>query len=311
MGVERQVIVVAGVGNLGNYICDELQKSTDFDVVVLTRSSTQAWCVAQSIASYQTDYSVASLVDILNTVNAKAVVSFINEVGPAWLDVHNSLLEACTQSHSCRRLMPAEWIGDPISYPLKPTSFAHTREPFRQQLKKQNAVQWTLFNVGWLADYFLPASKTWIRPEPEVFPVDPNGWKALVRGTGDELQSWTLARDVGKAVVQLCKAEEWEQITFVCSEWSTFNEAIDTFQTFHRRELPRTDRKWEEIRKEIETTDPSSGEAELLELEEVMVKSMLVCPKEETLRQREQYFKDVKFRTVQQFLEDAAKTDFV
>jgi hypothetical protein len=38
MDAERQVIAVAGVGILGNYICDELQKSPGFDIIVLTRS---------------------------------------------------------------------------------------------------------------------------------------------------------------------------------------------------------------------------------------------------------------------------------
>jgi hypothetical protein len=68
----------------------------------------QAWCVARSITSYQTDYSVASLVHILNTVNVRAVISFISDNSHAWLTVHDALLKACTQSHSCKRLMPAE-----------------------------------------------------------------------------------------------------------------------------------------------------------------------------------------------------------
>lgn len=48
-----------------------------------------------------------------------------------------------------------------------------------------------------------------MKPVPLEFPVDANGWRALVRGTGDEMQSWTSARDVGRAVVQLCKADGW------------------------------------------------------------------------------------------------------
>lgn len=75
-------------------------------------------------------------------------------------------------------------------------------------LKEQNEVEWTLFNVGWLADYFLPKERTYMKPVLE-FPVDPNGWRACVRGTGDEGQSWTWARDVARAVVELCKAKEW------------------------------------------------------------------------------------------------------
>ena len=76
-------------------------------------------------------------------------------------------------------------------------------------LQEQKQVEWTLFNVGWLADYFLPKELTYIKPGPLEFPVDPNAWQASVRGTGDERQSWTCARDVARAVVELCKASEW------------------------------------------------------------------------------------------------------
>ena len=35
---DRQVILVAGVGGLGKYACEELIASAQFDVVVLSRS---------------------------------------------------------------------------------------------------------------------------------------------------------------------------------------------------------------------------------------------------------------------------------
>ena len=76
-------------------------------------------------------------------------------------------------------------------------------------LKEQKEVEWTLFNTGWLADYFLPKEHTYMKPVPLEFPVDANSWRAHVRGTGDEGQSWTCARDVARAVVELCKADEW------------------------------------------------------------------------------------------------------
>ena len=76
-------------------------------------------------------------------------------------------------------------------------------------LKEQEEVEWTLFNTGWLADYFVPKEYTYMKPVPLEFPVDANGWRANVRGTGDEGQSWTCARDVARAVVELCKADKW------------------------------------------------------------------------------------------------------
>lgn len=120
-----------------------------------------------------------------------------------------AVLTACQQSSKCKRLITSEWIGNIEDYPLKPDFYATTREPFRKGLKAQNAVMWTLFNVGWLADNFLPSAKTYMKPIPAVFPIDPHGWTACVRGTGDEEQSWTCGRDVGRTVVELCKAKDW------------------------------------------------------------------------------------------------------
>lgn len=76
-------------------------------------------------------------------------------------------------------------------------------------LREQKEVKYTLFNVGWLADYFLPKEHSYMNPAPDEFPVDATAWQARVRGTGDEGQSWTCARDVARAVVELCEADEW------------------------------------------------------------------------------------------------------
>ena len=76
-------------------------------------------------------------------------------------------------------------------------------------LQAQKELEWTLFNPGFLADYFLPETKTYMSPVPELFPVDNRKWCAHVRGTGDQPQSWTCAREVGKAVVELCKADRY------------------------------------------------------------------------------------------------------
>lgn len=70
-------------------------------------------------------------------------------------------------------------------------------------LASQIEVEWTVVNQGWLMEYFLEAGQTYMPAIPDEFPIDPNGVKACIRGTGDELQSWTSARDVGKAVIAL------------------------------------------------------------------------------------------------------------
>ncbi|KAL8785247.1 MAG: hypothetical protein Q9195_008720 [Heterodermia aff. obscurata] len=238
MTSDREVIVVAGVGELGRYVCEELQASPEFDLVVLTRGhAIKPWLESKGVRSITTDYTTASLLSILNSTHATTIISFINNSGPQYITVHSALLTACQQSNTCKRLIPSEWIGDVETYPLKPAFYATSREPFRHVLRAQTEVSWTLFNVGWLADYFLPRAKTHMTPVLAMFPVDPNAWQARVRGSGDEMQSWTCGRDVGKAVVELCKADEWEQVTYVAGEWSTFNQAIKAMEKYHEKIL--------------------------------------------------------------------------
>ena len=126
-----------------------------------------------------------------------------------YINIHRTLLNACLQSKGCKRFIPSEWAGNIDDYPLLPAGYANTREPFRKILRESSGIEWTLFNFGWLMDYFLPQSKTYIPPLPDIFPVDPNAWRGCIRGTGNELQSWTCAREVGKAVAVLLEASEW------------------------------------------------------------------------------------------------------
>ncbi|KAL8786520.1 MAG: hypothetical protein Q9213_002747 [Squamulea squamosa] len=278
MADNRQVIAVAGVGHLGRYICEELLASPDFKVIILARPSTNhCWASQKGIQTFPTEYTTSSILSILNTTNATTLISFINLTSSHYLTIHSALLSACQQSIRCKRLIPSEWIGNIEAYPLKPSFYGNTREPFRQELRAQDTVTWTLFNGGWLADYFLPSAKTHMAPIPDEFPIDPNGWSACVRGTGDEEQSWTCGRDLGRAVVELCKAKEWIQETLEAHAGD------------------------EEL----------SGEAELAQVEEMMVMSYLACPREKTLKQREKYFANVRFRDLSQLLHSAIEVDFV
>lgn len=159
-----------------------------------------------------TDYSESSVLSVLEATGAKALISFLNFDNENNADFHLSLLSACHRSEFCKRFIPSEWAGNIDSLPHLPAFYNRTREPFRKELRsgKFPDVEWTLFNNGWLMDYFLPPNKTRVRPVPDFFPVDPSGWRAFIRGSGDEIQSWTCARDIAKAVVELlATADKW------------------------------------------------------------------------------------------------------
>ncbi|KAL8965079.1 MAG: hypothetical protein Q9183_004043 [Haloplaca sp. 2 TL-2023] len=240
----RSVVALAGVDHLGRYVCEAFLASPDFDVVILTRDKNKPkWYSDLPLPTtiHQTDYSTPSLLPILNATSAVALVSFINDNTPLFTDIHASILSACSQSQTCHRLIPSEWIGDVAAFPLIPAFYARSREPFRQMLRAQEKVEWTLICNGWIMDYFLPSKKFHMVPIPDEFPVDADTWSARVRGTGEEKQSWTCGRDIGEAVVRLCKTEKrWDPVTYIAGGWGSFNDAITTLEEHYRELLSRT-----------------------------------------------------------------------
>lgn len=190
------------------------------------------WLEERSITHLTSDYTKDSILSILDSITATALISFLNPPTALYVPLHTALLQACLASSTCKRFIPSEWCGNIDNFPLLPSFYGTSREPFRKLLAKETApveeewgkkrVDWTLVNNGWLMDYFLTKGKTWMPAIPDEFPVDPNGWGVCVRGTGDEPQSFTSARDIGKAVVELLAWEgEWVRFFFLFPSLST------------------------------------------------------------------------------------------
>ena len=170
---------------------------------------TNKWLEERNIDVRISDYSEASVLSILDSSNAGTFISFNNCADERFIDIHCAYLTACERSRNCKRFIASEFAGNIDDFPMHPRIYGTTRAPFRKVLQECTGIEWTLFNNGWFMDYFLPKDKTYMRPVPDEFPVDPNAWQACIKGTGDEPQSWTCCRDVGKAVVMLLHAPEW------------------------------------------------------------------------------------------------------
>ena len=65
--------------------------------------------------------------------------------------------------------------------------------------------------------------------------------------------------------------------------------------------MPRTHRTLKDIRHSLATSS-SMEDSMLAQMEEVIVMGCLACPKEKTLKQRERYFKDLKFLGLEDLL---------
>ncbi|KAI4231831.1 MAG: hypothetical protein LQ349_005370, partial [Xanthoria aureola] len=234
MAASRQTIALAAVGSMGKFVCEDLLADDRFNVVVISRGRDE-WFTSRNVPIHVSDYSHDSVLSILNETNATTLLSFLNLNDERYITIHKAFLSACIASHSCKRLMPSEYCGNIEAHPARPRFYGTTREPFRQILKTEaDGVEWTLIENGWFMDYFLPKEKSYMRPVPDEFPINLDEWTARVRGTGDEPQSWTLAREVGRAIVALCAdTKRWEPVTYVCGQWGTYNEAIKTMESFY------------------------------------------------------------------------------
>ncbi|CAG8981049.1 hypothetical protein HYALB_00008203 [Hymenoscyphus albidus] len=144
---------------------------------------------------------------------------------------------------------------------------------------------------------------------PDEFPIDPNSWRACIRGSGDEEQAFTSALDIAKAVIELLGATHWEPVTHVVGEWNTFNNAVKIMERFYDRPLEITFKTTEEIQRNVATgleDGELTREAEIAQVDEWMIAGATACPRELTLKQRQTYFSTVRFHTIGEFIESMA-----
>ncbi|KAL4876916.1 NAD(P)-binding protein [Aspergillus karnatakaensis] len=310
-----QTIALAGVGSLGRYLYEVLSQDNQYKVIVLSRQNgddLKSTGIDPSLVR-TTDYTEDSVLSILDYNHATALISTIQCADDDYVPIHTVLLSACLRSNTCKRLIPSEYAGNIEDYPDLPRAYAVTRTPFRDTLCKTEGIQWTSFNLGWFMDYFVAQEKTFIRHVPSEFPIDLKSWQYTVRGTGDELQSFTCARDVAKAIVELLKAPTWDQVTYVAGEYASFNDAAKALEDFYGRPLERLYRSEDDIKAALAEHEGHGGceGRAIAEAEELTISGANCCPREKTLDQKARYFENVPFRSLREVLEKAGSSEKV
>lgn len=74
--------------------------------------------------------------------------------------------------------------------------------------------------------------------------------------------------------------------------------------------MPRTHRTLEDIRLSLATSS-SMEDSMVAQIEEVIVMGCLACPKEKTLKQREKYFKNLRFLGLEDLLRYTKEGEFL
>ncbi|PGH15275.1 hypothetical protein AJ80_05628 [Polytolypa hystricis UAMH7299] len=313
----RPAVAIAGAGDVAKFFVEELLKDGRYRIIVLSRAE-RPWFIRPSVSLHITDYTHPSILSILTTTLPIALFSFIHSDEPQFYNpVHAALLSACTASPTCHKLIPSEYGGNITNFPNLPRFYTPTHSEVRNLLRAQEKVKWTLVNGGWFMDYFLPAEKSYMKPLPGVWPIDLQRSKALILGTGEEKIGWTAARDVAKALVRLVEVDELEEYTYIAGEIGTWNAAIQLLEDFRvqHHNLPKFSHRKKsvaEIEQEIkDRQSDTSGLLKVSEMDEWNVAGASAVPWSEVERQREKFFKGIKFRAIRELLEDGEKVGIV
>ncbi|KAI0515271.1 hypothetical protein F5B22DRAFT_195269 [Xylaria bambusicola] len=292
-------VAIAGYSDLGRYICEEFLKA-GHEVVVLTRSH-KPQLESQGITQAITDYTLQSLKAPL--ANCEVLISTISDFSSVYIDVHKTLILACQESPKCKRFMPAEFAVNIEAYPDQPGFYYAPHEPIREMLRNQTDVEWTLVCLGWLADYFLPTKNRYIKDISGFHPINWEGNKIVIPGTGNEPVDFTWARDVATALASLVAAPKgsWEPYTFMSGERSSWNDATQIIKEKFRPNDPIEHVSLHAVAEMIKT---AKDEDTMILADYYLLSISQACgiPADKVHTHREKFFSGVRFRTLQEGL---------
>lgn len=142
MTLDKQVVVVAGSGDIARYLAEEFTRDGTHDIVIISRTEKDFFVKLGVDLLKVEEYSKDAVLPILDHLGATVVVSTLHTDDPAsYRGAHEALLTACTESKTCKRLIPSEFLGNYRAFPDWPRGIQRARKAFRQVLAKQSAVK--------------------------------------------------------------------------------------------------------------------------------------------------------------------------
>ncbi|RYP69921.1 hypothetical protein DL769_005146 [Monosporascus sp. CRB-8-3] len=225
-------IALAGGGDVGTAFATELTKYED-SIVILT-SSPKAHLDDLKAEIRVTDYSVESLKRHLH--DCDAVISTLSGPKDFYISSHSNILDACTQSPSCKYYVPSEWNINIEDFPDQPMFSAATHEVVRHKLKSQMNVKWTMVCHGWFMEYILPQDKNPLREIGQAWVMDHKSKVFDIYGDGSQKITFTSLNDVAKATVEVLRQSieagcTLPEVTHLAGETLTYKDLFELMRT--------------------------------------------------------------------------------
>lgn len=290
-------VAIAGSGPVARYLIEELGAG-GHDIVQLTRSVKPN---QKSVEQRQTDYSVFSLLTVLE--DRDAIVSTVADFSSPRLatKVHLDMLEACRQSPRTKIFIPSEWTANIEEHPEQPMFLVEHNKVMHEALKVEKDIKWTMISNSWFSDYVLPQNHRYLRDLDQLWPMDYKNKIFTIYGPGSQPVNFVFVRDVAKAVAALLDSKEpWEPYTYISAEQLTWN---DLFAI-----IKKSDPEWTGQKKPLaETirlmTDQKSPENNYIGHFEILSYSgASTFPQEKVERDWSKHFQGVHLRTVEEVL---------
>ncbi|KAG2184390.1 hypothetical protein INT43_000299 [Umbelopsis isabellina] len=303
-----KTVAIAGAGDVAKYLVEELMR-TNHRTIVLSRAN-RDWFVNQRVEIRITDYTEASITPLLKDVDV--LISLLRDEGDFYITAHLAMIAACNMSPRCKRFIPSEFGGNIEDYPQQPVFHVPTHGPIRKVLASQLKFEYTLFNMGWFMDYFIPSDKTYLKPLPDIWPLDVKQKTLRLLGSGDEPVTFTAARDAARALARLVDVPTWPIYTYVAGETTTWNQVLRKMEKRFQTKFEVSKRPQSEIEKSIDNFD--DGDIESIGLDHMDLwnaTGAVGLPSDKTEQQRLTIFNNMEFMSIEEFMDKAEANDSV
>ncbi|EEU42174.1 uncharacterized protein NECHADRAFT_79829 [Fusarium vanettenii 77-13-4] len=137
-------IAVAGSGDIARYLAEEFVRDGQHDFHIISRTE-RPWFSELGVQFHLvSSYSKENMVELFDKFEISTVISTLTAGdAPAFVSLHQDILDACHQSSKCKRLIPSDFIGNVERFPDLPRRHADSRHAFRKILAQQSEVEWT------------------------------------------------------------------------------------------------------------------------------------------------------------------------
>ncbi|CAH0017918.1 unnamed protein product [Clonostachys rhizophaga] len=292
-------VAIVGIGAVARYLIDELL-SRKHHVVAISRSR-KAWLDDLSVEQHQVQYTSDLITPLLQ--GCDAVICTISSSSDELVEVHESLLEACKSTPTCKRFIPSVWVGNFEDIRDQPYYGADRIQSIYDMLAGQQLIEWTILSVGWLIDYVIPASQRYL-PNERFWVQDVKDKTFKLYGNGTQTISCTASRDAASAVVRLLETDAgWEPFTYISGEQITWFDLWRVIKEYDPEYRLAPKSLTESIKQLVDSTD---GMDTIEAVFDVMGHSEALCnPQERVDKHRQIYFEGIQFRSIRELIEDA------